>query len=177
VAFTQKQLRLDIEAVEKKYRQLGYVGVRVTSDFSVQKSIDRNAKNVRLNIHINERKRVNVVFEGNTSTSSSSLRDELTLLSRGLRVLRLHAITASCRRRVIWTISCGPCSTRNKWEWLSPIQLPRERGNRNVLPSCKRRVELRSRPKPVPLAMWIWRGSRAELIVRSELCATCCRTV
>jgi outer membrane protein insertion porin family len=83
VAFTQKQLRLDIEALEKKYRQLGYVGVRATTDFSVQKSVDRNNKNVRLNIHINERKRVNVVFEGNTSTSSSALRDELTLLSRG----------------------------------------------------------------------------------------------
>ena len=69
--------------MEKKYRQLGYVGVRVTTDFSVQKSVDRNAKNVRLNIHVNERKRVTVVFEGNTSTSSSSLRDELTLLSRG----------------------------------------------------------------------------------------------
>ena len=83
VAFTQKQLRLDIEALEKKYRQLGYVGVRVTTDFSVQKSVDRNAKNVRLNIHINERKRLTVVFEGNTSTSSSALRDALTLLSRG----------------------------------------------------------------------------------------------
>lgn len=83
VAFTQKQLRLDIDAVEKKYRQLGYIGVRVTTDFSVQKSVDRNAKNVRLNIHINERKRITVVFEGNTSTSSSALRDELTLLDRG----------------------------------------------------------------------------------------------
>ena len=31
--------------------------MRVTTDFSVQKSVDRNAKNVRLNIHINERKR------------------------------------------------------------------------------------------------------------------------
>jgi outer membrane protein insertion porin family len=83
VPFTQKRLRLDIDALEKKYRQLGYVGVRVTTDFSVQKSVDRNAKNVRLNININERKRITVVFEGNTSASSSSLRDELTLLERG----------------------------------------------------------------------------------------------
>ena len=48
VPFTQKQLRLDIEALEKRYRELGYFGVRVTTDFSMQKSLDRVAKNVRL---------------------------------------------------------------------------------------------------------------------------------
>ena len=48
VPFTQKQVRLDIEALEKRYRDLGYFGVRVTTDFSMQKSLDRVAKNVRL---------------------------------------------------------------------------------------------------------------------------------
>ena len=55
VPFTQKQVRLDIEALEKRYRDLGYFGVRVTTDFSMQKSLDRVAKNVRLAIQINER--------------------------------------------------------------------------------------------------------------------------
>jgi len=83
VPFTQKQLRTDIEALEKRYRELGYFGVRVTTDFSMQKSLDRGAKNVRLAIQINERKKITVAFEGNSQISSSTLRDELTLLTRG----------------------------------------------------------------------------------------------
>ena len=35
VPFTQKQLRLDIDALEKRYRERGYFGVRVTTDFSM----------------------------------------------------------------------------------------------------------------------------------------------
>ena len=81
--FTQKQLREDIDALVKRYRALGYLGVRVTSDFSVQKSVDRAAKNVRINIAINERKRIEVAFEGNGSQSDHSLRDQLTLITRG----------------------------------------------------------------------------------------------
>jgi outer membrane protein insertion porin family len=83
VPFTQKQLRTDIEALEKRYRELGYFGVRVTTDFSMQKSLDRGAKNVRLAIQINERKKITVAFEGNNKISSATLRDELTLLTRG----------------------------------------------------------------------------------------------
>jgi outer membrane protein assembly complex protein YaeT len=81
--FTLKRLREDIESLAKRYRALGYVGVRVTSDFSVQKSVDRIAKQVRLAIHINERKRITVAFEGNANESSSALRDQLTLSTRG----------------------------------------------------------------------------------------------
>ena len=83
VPFTQKQLRIDIDALEKKYRELGFFGVRVTTDFSMQRSLDRVAKNVRLSIQINERKKITVAFEGNDKVSSSTLRDALTLLSRG----------------------------------------------------------------------------------------------
>jgi outer membrane protein assembly complex protein YaeT len=81
--FTQKQLREDIEALVKRYRALGYLGVRVTSDFSVQKSVNRATKDVRINIAINERKRIEVAFEGNSNQSTSSLRDQLTMSARG----------------------------------------------------------------------------------------------
>ena len=81
--FTQKQLRIDIDTLEKRYRELGYFGVRVTTDFSIQKSLDRNAKNVRLSIQVNERKKIAVAFEGNSEISSGTLRDELTLITRG----------------------------------------------------------------------------------------------
>ncbi|HVZ87611.1 MAG TPA: POTRA domain-containing protein [Polyangia bacterium] len=83
VPFTQKQLREDMDAVAKRYRALGYAGVRVTTDFSVQKGVDRGAKNVRIGIAINERKRIVVAFEGNASESNAALTDELTLFSRG----------------------------------------------------------------------------------------------
>src|SRR5206468_2486693 len=44
VPFTQKQLREDMDALTKRYRALGYAGVRITTDFSVGKSVDRAAK-------------------------------------------------------------------------------------------------------------------------------------
>jgi outer membrane protein assembly complex protein YaeT len=83
VPFTAKQLREDLDVLTKRYRALGYVGARVTSDFSPQKSVDRDAKQVRLGIVVNERKRITVAFEGNEQKSSSTLRDELTLFDRG----------------------------------------------------------------------------------------------
>ncbi len=83
VPFTQKQLREDLDALTKRYRALGYVGVRVTTDFSVGHSVDRAAKNVRIGVTINERKRIVVAFEGNTSQSRGSLLDVITLFSRG----------------------------------------------------------------------------------------------
>jgi outer membrane protein assembly complex protein YaeT len=81
--FTQKQLREDIDALVKRYRALGYLGVRVTSDFSLQKSVDRANKNVHITVEINERKRIEVSFEGNATQSAHALRDQLTLISRG----------------------------------------------------------------------------------------------
>ncbi len=83
VPFTQKQLREDMDALTKRYRALGYAGVRVTTDFSVGKSVDRAAKNVRIGITINERKRIVVAFEGNSSQSNGTLLDTITLFSRG----------------------------------------------------------------------------------------------
>ncbi len=83
VPFTQKQLREDTDALTKRYRALGYAGVRITTDFSVGRSVDRAAKNVRIGITINERKRIVVAFEGNASQSNGSLMDVITLFTRG----------------------------------------------------------------------------------------------
>jgi len=83
VPFTQKQLREDMDALVKRYRALGYAGVRVTTDFSVGRSVDRDAKNVRIGIAVNERKRIVVAFEGNSSQSVGSLTDVITLFTRG----------------------------------------------------------------------------------------------
>jgi outer membrane protein insertion porin family len=81
--FTQRQLREDIDKLAKKYRALGYVGVRISHDFNLQQSVDRAAKNVRLTITINERKRVQVEFEGNAHEGDGTLTEKLTMLDRG----------------------------------------------------------------------------------------------
>ncbi|HEY2728456.1 MAG TPA: POTRA domain-containing protein [Polyangia bacterium] len=81
--FTQKQLREDVEKVVKKYRALGYVGARVSHDFNLQQSIDRSAKNVRLGLMINERKRIQIAFEGNAHKGEGTLKDKLTMFDRG----------------------------------------------------------------------------------------------
>jgi outer membrane protein insertion porin family len=81
--FTAKQLREDLAKLTKRYRQLGYIGARVTTDFNVARSVDRNAKNVALGITISERKKIAVAFEGNQRKSSSTLKDELTIFDRG----------------------------------------------------------------------------------------------
>lgn len=83
VPFTQKRLRDDIDALVKRYRELGYIGTRVTHDFNLQRSVDRQAKNVRLTLTINERKLIDVAFEGNSEESDGTLRDKLTMLERG----------------------------------------------------------------------------------------------
>ena len=57
--------------------------------------------------------------------------------SSGLPAPKPHAITASCRRRAIWTISCGLCSTRKAWALPLPIQLLREPASRNASPSLQ----------------------------------------
>jgi outer membrane protein insertion porin family len=83
VPFTQKQLREDMDALVKRYRALGYAGVRVTTDFSVGRSVDRDTKSVRIGIAINERKRIVVAFEGNSNQSNGALTDVITLFTRG----------------------------------------------------------------------------------------------
>jgi outer membrane protein insertion porin family len=81
--FTQKQMREDIQAVVKKYRALGYIGTRITNDFNLKDSVDHAAHVVRLGITINERKRIQIAFEGNANEGSGTLRDKLTMIDRG----------------------------------------------------------------------------------------------
>jgi outer membrane protein assembly complex protein YaeT len=81
--FTQKQMRDDIDKVVKMYRALGYVGARVSHDFNLQSSVDRAAKNVHLGLTINERKRIQIAFEGNANEGDGTLKDKLTMFDRG----------------------------------------------------------------------------------------------
>jgi len=81
--FSRSVLREDIASLTAHYRRIGFPGVRVQDDFNPDTSIDRAAKNVRLNITIRERRHVEVAFEGNHNRSAGSLQDLLTLLKHG----------------------------------------------------------------------------------------------
>lgn len=81
--FSQKRLREDIDGLVKRYRALGYLGARITTDFNPDTSVDTAAKNVKLLVTVHERKRITIAFEGNKSKSASTLRDEVTLVDRG----------------------------------------------------------------------------------------------
>lgn len=83
VPFTVRRLRDDAARVTDRYRDLGYVGARVSSTFDPEHSIDRRNKNVALTVTVRERKHIRVAFEGNRRKSASSLRDQLTLAERG----------------------------------------------------------------------------------------------
>jgi outer membrane protein insertion porin family len=83
VRFSQKRLREDVDGLVKRYRKLGYIGARITTDFDAKKSLDRSAKQVRVTLTINERKRITIAFEGIHSQGASSLESELTLADRG----------------------------------------------------------------------------------------------
>lgn len=81
--FRLRLLRDDVTKLEERYRDRGYTGARVQTDFDPQRSIDRKAKVVRLGVTINERKRIEVVFEGNDSRSDDALRGVLPIFERG----------------------------------------------------------------------------------------------
>ena len=81
--FTVPRLRDDMAKVTERYREIGYPGARTSSSYDPERSIDRRNKHVALVIRINERKRIQVNFEGNRGKSASTLRDKLTLNERG----------------------------------------------------------------------------------------------
>ena len=83
VPFTVRRMRDDIAKVVDRYRNLGYVGARVTSSYDPEHSVDTKNKNVAIALHVNERKHITVAFEGNHSKSNGTLKDHLTLSERG----------------------------------------------------------------------------------------------
>ena len=78
--FTRAQHQLDLQAVAKMFKDRGYPAVRVTSDFSPERSIDRRTKTVRFKLTIDERRRLEIWFEGYDTEriKEEDLRKQLT---------------------------------------------------------------------------------------------------
>lgn len=63
--FTRAQHQADLEEVTRRFQRRGFPAVRVTSDFDPATSFDRKTHTVDLTIRIDERRKLDVVFEGN----------------------------------------------------------------------------------------------------------------
>lgn len=81
--FRLTTLREDETALVARYRRAGFPGVRIRDDFNPETSLDRQGKQVRLNLEVKERRHIEVAFEGNRSRGTGSLQDALTLSTRG----------------------------------------------------------------------------------------------
>lgn len=78
--FRQATHQNDLQNVEKLFREQGYPGVRVRSNYDRATSADRKRHKVDFTVFIDQRRLIEVVFEGQTpgSVSESDLKAQLT---------------------------------------------------------------------------------------------------
>ncbi len=75
-------VREDLAKLTLRLRGLGYPGARVTTS-DPEGGIDPSRRNVKLDIEVRENRRVEVGFEGNQRFSNATLREQVTIFSRG----------------------------------------------------------------------------------------------
>lgn len=82
--FTREQFQEDLQAVKRLFQKRGYPGVRVTSS-DLRTSFDRDANTVNPTLAIDQRRRVDVRFEGHDpdTISEEALRKQLTFDEAG----------------------------------------------------------------------------------------------
>jgi outer membrane protein assembly factor BamA len=78
--FKRVEHQADIEKVKKMFQDRGYPAVRVSTDFAPERSIDRRTKKVRFAVTIDQRRRLEVLFEGydTDSLKEDDLKKQLT---------------------------------------------------------------------------------------------------
>jgi outer membrane protein insertion porin family len=82
--FTRDQLAKDIETIVTMYQRRGHPGVRVRTDFDMRSSFKRETNSVEFTVEIRERRRIDVVFVGNTGEFTElKLAEVLTFSSEG----------------------------------------------------------------------------------------------
>lgn len=82
--FTREQFQKDLQTVKELFQKRGYPGVRVTSS-DLRTSFDRNTKTVNPTLTIDQRRRVDIKFEGHDpdAISEEALRRQLTFDEAG----------------------------------------------------------------------------------------------
>lgn len=83
--FSRQELNKDVQKVIELYHKRGYPAVRVTTDFGLGTSINRITKTVEFTVIVNERRKIDVVFEGNDPAqfSDETLKSLLTFNEEG----------------------------------------------------------------------------------------------
>ncbi len=82
--FSADRLKDDRQAVIADYQEEhNFPGVRVKLDYDPATSPDRQTKTVRLKVTVEERKKIDVVFQGNEDKSSEELKRYLTFNAEG----------------------------------------------------------------------------------------------
>lgn len=78
--FTRDQHQKDIVSVVELFHQRGYPAVRVRTDYDAQTSFDRRTKRVNFNVIVDQRRQLEVVFEGHDPAAipDQALRQQLT---------------------------------------------------------------------------------------------------
>ncbi len=83
--FSRQQLTKDIQSVVALYQKRGYPGVRVRTDFDMRHSFKRDSTSVEFTVFINERRKVDVVFESSDQVKldDAELKKVLTFNEEG----------------------------------------------------------------------------------------------
>ena len=83
--FSRTELNQDIKRLTKRYQKRGFPGVRVRTNFDPRHSFNREQKTVDFDIEIRERRKVDIVFEGNDPESfpDDVLFEQLTIFAEG----------------------------------------------------------------------------------------------
>ena len=63
--FTRAQHQADLDEITRRFQRRGFPGARVSSDFDPLGSFDRKTHTVDVTIRVDERRKLDVVFEGN----------------------------------------------------------------------------------------------------------------
>ncbi len=81
--FTRTQHQEDLAKLKKLFQQRGFPAVRIISSFDPKTSFDRKSHLVRITLAIDERRQVDIQFEGADGVSVDQMRDQLTFDAAG----------------------------------------------------------------------------------------------
>jgi len=81
-AFSTERFKEDVAALAKKFHKLEYPGVRIRESFKVDRKLPPD-KAVRISLRIQQRKRVQVYYLGNSYLKKSQLDKVLTIFEEG----------------------------------------------------------------------------------------------
>lgn len=161
MSFNTKRFNEDVEKLVKKFHKKGYPGVRVKKSFEVVKG-RQPSEAVRIRLRIQQRKRIEIEYQGNVAISKKELNAVLTIYEAGAyddyelaqssrKIHRLYQSKGYLQARVSFTRKVG---RRQDWIVFKINEGPRFRvkevqfaGNRSIAAEELRKT-VKTRPFP-----------------------------